>query len=48
VDNLQWRALRHAIVGSYDHWDRPIRLDPLLQRQLGDRAKRDVAARKAQ
>ncbi|MGE8287124.1 MAG: hypothetical protein ACN6RG_04160 [Stenotrophomonas sp.] len=48
VDNLQWRALRHAIVASYDHWDRPIRLDPLLQRQLGDRAKRDAAARKAQ
>ncbi len=47
-DNLQWRALRHAIVASYDHWDRPIRLDPLLQRQLGDRARRDAAARKAQ
>lgn len=47
-DTLQWRALRHAIVASYDHWDRPIRLDPLLQRQLGDRAQRDAAARKAQ
>ncbi|MCD9088436.1 hypothetical protein [Stenotrophomonas sp. SY1] len=46
-DNLHWRALRHAIVASYDHWDRPITLDALLQRQLGDRAKRDAAARKA-
>ena len=41
-----WRALRHALVASYDHWDRPIRLDPLLQRQLGDRARRDTAARR--
>ncbi|MGE8279896.1 MAG: hypothetical protein ACN6O2_05620 [Stenotrophomonas sp.] len=46
-DNLQWRALRHAIVASYDHWDRPIQLDALLQRQLGDRARRDAAAREA-
>ncbi len=44
-DNLHWRAVRHALVASYDHWDRPIRLDPLLQRQLGDRARRDAAAR---
>lgn len=44
-DNLHWRALRHAVVASYDHWDRPITLDALLQRQLGDRAKRDAAAR---
>lgn len=46
-ENLQWRALRHAIVASFDHWDRPIQLDALLQRQLGDRARRDAAARKA-
>ncbi|MGH8055095.1 MAG: hypothetical protein ACREP4_14375 [Stenotrophomonas sp.] len=45
-ENLQWRALRHAIVASYDHWDRPITLDTLLKRQLGDRAQRDAAARK--
>ena len=44
-DNLHWRAVRHALVASYDHWDRPIRLDALLQRQLGDRARRDAAAR---
>ena len=44
-DNLHWRTVRHALVASYDHWDRPIRLDPLLQRQLGDRAQRDAAAR---
>lgn len=47
AENLQWRALRHAIVTSYDHWDRPISLDALLQRQLGDRDKRDAAARQA-
>lgn len=46
-DNLHWRALRHAIVASFDHWDRPITLDPLLKRQLGDRAQRDAAALKA-
>ena len=45
-ENLHWRALRHALVASSDHWDRPIRLDPLLQRQLGDRARRDTAARR--
>ncbi|WP_245626217.1 hypothetical protein [Stenotrophomonas humi] len=45
-DNLHWRALRHAIVASYDHWDRPITLDALLKRQLGDRAQRDAAARR--
>ena len=44
-DNLHWRAVRHALVASYDRWDRPIRLDPLLQRQLGNRAQRDAAAR---
>lgn len=43
--NLHWRAVRHALVASYDHWDRPVRLDALLQRQLGDRAQRDAAAR---
>lgn len=43
-ENLQWRALRHAIVASFDHWDRPITLDSLLKRQLGDRARRDAAA----
>nr|WP_272494217.1 hypothetical protein [Stenotrophomonas mori] len=44
-DNLHWRAVRQALVASYDHWDRPLRLDALLQRQLGDRAQRDAAAR---
>lgn len=44
-ENLDWRALRHAIVASHDHWDRPITLDALLQRQLGDRAQRDAASR---
>ncbi len=44
-DNLHWRAVRQALVASYDHWDRPIRLDAVLQRQLGDRAQRDAAAR---
>ena len=44
-ENLHWRAVRHALVASYDHWDRPVRLDALLQRQLGDRARRDAAAR---
>ncbi len=39
-DNLHYRALRHAIVASYDRWDRPIVLDATLQRQLGDRAQR--------
>lgn len=39
-DNLHYRALRHAIVASYDHWERPIELDATLLRQLGDRAQR--------
>jgi len=26
--NLHWRALRHAIVASYTHWDRPITWTP--------------------
>lgn len=34
-DNLHKRALRHAIVASYRHWDRPITLDATLRRQLG-------------
>ncbi|KLD76044.1 hypothetical protein FZ025_06810 [Xanthomonas hyacinthi] len=42
--SLTYRALRHAIVASYDHWDRPIVLDALLRRQLGDRAQREQAA----
>ena len=42
--NLHWRALRHAIVASHDHWDRPVTLDATLQRQLGDRAQRQRAA----
>lgn len=36
--NLHWRAVRHAIVDSYRHWDRPITLDATLRRQLGGRA----------
>jgi hypothetical protein len=43
--NLHWRALRHAIVASHDHWDRPVTLDATLQRQLGDQAQRQRAAR---
>jgi len=38
--NTQWRALRHAIVASFDHWERPIELDALLRSQLGDREQR--------
>jgi len=33
-DNLHYRAVRHAIVASYEHWDRPITLDATLKRQL--------------
>lgn len=33
-DNLHYRAVRHAIVASYGHWDRPITLDATLKRQL--------------
>lgn len=43
--NLHWRALRHAIVASHDHWDRPVKLDATLQRQLGDHAQRQRSAR---
>lgn len=39
--NSHWRAMRHAIVASFDHWDRPIELDAVLRRQLGDRAQRE-------
>ncbi|APP75544.1 hypothetical protein BJD12_10105 [Xanthomonas vesicatoria ATCC 35937] len=46
-DNAHLRALRHAIVASYDRWERPITLDALLRRQLGDRAQRLEAAREA-
>lgn len=43
-ENLKWRALRHAIVASYDHWERPVQLDAMLRRQLGDREQRRKAA----
>lgn len=46
-DTLHYRAVRHAIVASYDRWDRPIRLDALLQRQLADHAQRLERARQA-
>ncbi|MCC4585880.1 hypothetical protein LL962_01900 [Xanthomonas sp. NCPPB 1067] len=46
-DNAHMRALRHAIVASYDRWERPIALDALLRRQLGDPAQRLEAAREA-
>ncbi|GHH55900.1 hypothetical protein JQR89_16485 [[Pseudomonas] boreopolis] len=46
-DNLHYRAVRHAIVASYDRWDRPIRLDAVLLRQLGDHAQRLERARQA-
>lgn len=46
-DNAHMRALRHAIVASYDRWERPITLDALLRRQLGDHAQRLEAARQA-
>ncbi|MDS9989201.1 hypothetical protein RAC83_000544 [Xylella fastidiosa] len=46
-ENTHYRMLRHTLVTSYDHWDRPIVLDALLRRQLGDRAQRLAAARAA-
>ncbi|SOT98124.1 Hypothetical Protein CFBP6762_01767 [Xanthomonas arboricola pv. fragariae] len=46
-DTVHMRALRHAIVASYDRWERPITLDALLRRQLGDNAQRLEAARQA-
>ena len=33
-ENTQLRALRHAIVASYERWDRPITLDAVLRAQL--------------
>jgi len=32
--NLHMRAVRHAMVASFQHWDRPITLDATLRRQL--------------
>ncbi|WP_313179519.1 hypothetical protein [Stenotrophomonas sp.] len=29
-----YRSVRHAVVASYEHWDRPITLDATLKRQL--------------
>ncbi|MDV2452538.1 hypothetical protein [Xanthomonas hortorum] len=46
-DSAHMRALRHAIVASYDRWERPITLDALLRRQLGDHTQRLEAARQA-
>ncbi|MBB5734342.1 hypothetical protein FHT08_000040 [Xanthomonas campestris] len=46
-ETVHLRALRHAIVASYDRWERPITLDALLRRQLGDHAQRLEAARQA-
>ncbi|CAE6839737.1 hypothetical protein CFBP6600_39880 [Xanthomonas arboricola pv. corylina] len=46
-ETVHMRALRHAIVASYDRWERPITLDALLHRQLGDHAQRLEAARQA-
>ncbi|SOT94497.1 Hypothetical Protein CFBP6773_00714 [Xanthomonas arboricola pv. fragariae] len=46
-ETVHMRALRHAIVASYDRWERPITLDALLRRQLGDHAQRLEAARQA-
>ncbi|WP_043889809.1 hypothetical protein [Xanthomonas hortorum] len=47
LDSAHMRALRHAIVASYDRWERPITLDTLLRRQLGDHTQRLEAARQA-
>lgn len=46
--NAHWRTLRHAIVASHDHWDRPVKLDATLQRQLGNRAERERNAATAE
>ncbi|GAE58084.1 hypothetical protein XPR_4719 [Xanthomonas arboricola pv. pruni MAFF 301420] len=46
-ETVHMRALRHAIVASYDRWERPITLDALLHRQLRDHAQRLEAARQA-
>lgn len=37
--NTHWRSVRHAIVASYRHWDRPITLDAALRRQLAAPAR---------
>ena len=47
ADNTAYRAVRHAIVASYDRWDRPVVLDARLQQQLGDHAQRLERAREA-
>lgn len=46
-DNLAYRQVRHAIVASYDRWDRPITLDARLREQLGDADERLARARAA-
>ncbi len=46
-DNLAYRQVRHALVDSYDRWDRPIVLDARLHEQLGDAAQRLERARAA-
>jgi len=43
--NLAYRQVRHAIVASYDRWDRPITLDARLREQLGDAGQRLERAR---
>jgi hypothetical protein len=43
--NLAYRQVRHAIVASYDRWDRPIELDGRLREQLGDAEHRLERAR---
>lgn len=45
--NIDYRQVRHAIVASYDRWDRPIELDARLRQQLGDHAQRLERARQA-
>lgn len=45
--NANYRQVRHAIVASYDRWDRPIELDARLRGQLGDREQRLERARQA-
>jgi len=39
--------VRHALVASYDRWDRPIELDARLREQLGDAPARLARARAA-
>jgi len=38
-ENRHWRSVRHAMVASYRHWDRPISLDATLRRQLDPSAR---------